>query len=455
MVVVSYSGREINAKIVYYGPGLSGKTTNLEKIYDSVPETNRGRMVSMKTQTDRTLFFDLLPLDLGDLQGMKTRLLLYTVPGQVYYNATRKLVLKGVDAVVFVADSAPDKMAENRESLSNLEMNLKAYGMEIRNIPWVLQLNKRDLPNAVPVADMVKDLNRHNVPVFEAQAANGTGVFETLRGVSKLLLAKITKDVLEKERGSLARAQKEKPAAGPAASAGPVSRERTEEPEPTAPGGKLLKFLKRGRDAIAPQPPEPEVAPPPAEPAPLQGYDRNPFLAQEAPGAMEAPAEPPMLSEDLLEGEPARMDETGSDDHRPQNAEEELTLDEQDFVHQDGSTDVPAGRPLRGRTESTDGSEPAPTPARRVDRDAPAVVAAEARRVDADIPVVIGAGGEARRVTVPIDLGQLPTTGRVTLTFEVRIQVESPEEARRHPRQTGSIDSGIDESFTQDLELLR
>jgi len=213
MVVVSYSGREINAKIVYYGPGLSGKTTNLEKIYDSVPETNRGRMVSMKTQTDRTLFFDLLPLDLGDLQGMKTRLLLYTVPGQVYYNATRKLVLKGVDAVVFVADSAADKMAENRESFSNLEMNLKAYGIDIRGIPLVIQFNKRDLPNAVPVEDLNRELNRLNVPWFEAQAANGVGVFETLRGVSKLLLAKISKDVLEKDKGAVAGLSRSKPSA--------------------------------------------------------------------------------------------------------------------------------------------------------------------------------------------------------------------------------------------------
>ena len=203
MVVVSYSGREINAKIVYYGPGLSGKTTNLEKIYDSVPETNRGRMVSMKTQTDRTLFFDLLPLDLGELQGMKTRFLLYTVPGQVYYNATRKLVLKGVDAVVFVADSGPDKVAENRESLANLEQNLKAYGLDLQTIPWVIQYNKRDLPGAVSIQQMNQELNRFSVPTFEAQAASGVGVFETLRGVSKLLLAKISKDVIDRDRGSL------------------------------------------------------------------------------------------------------------------------------------------------------------------------------------------------------------------------------------------------------------
>ena len=260
MVVVSYSGREINAKIVYYGPGLSGKTTNLEKIYDSVPETNRGRMVSMKTQTDRTLFFDLLPLDLGDLQGMKTRLLLYTVPGQVYYNATRKLVLKGVDAVVFVADSAPDKMAENRESLANLEMNLKAYGIDIRNLPWVLQLNKRDLPNAMPVEDMTRELNRCGVPVFEAQAANGVGVFETLRGVSKLLLSKIKKDVLEKDRGILAKVQREQAAAGTGVPSAPAASASA--PAAGGQGGKLLKFLKRGKEEPAAAPPPPPVEEP-------------------------------------------------------------------------------------------------------------------------------------------------------------------------------------------------
>src|SRR5262245_48040898 len=290
MVVVSYSGREINAKIVYYGPGLSGKTTNLEKIYDSVPETNRGRMVSMKTQTDRTLFFDLLPLDLGDLQGMKTRLLLYTVPGQVYYNATRKLVLKGVDAVVFVADSSPDKMAENRESFSNLEMNLKAYGIDLRKLPWVLQLNKRDLPNATPVQEMVRELNKLNVPVFEAQAANGIGVFETLRGISKLLLAKIAQDVLTKEGaggGTAPRAKyaEPQPAAKDAAE-GAAGREST--------GGKLLKFLKRGKDAPAEpaapaKPPlEPRVLEPEPEQAPMLSDEdllESPAVAEQAPVA--------------------------------------------------------------------------------------------------------------------------------------------------------------------------
>src|SRR5437879_4307860 len=322
MVVVSYSGREINAKIVYYGPGLSGKTTNLEKIYDSVPETNRGRMVSMKTQTDRTLFFDLLPLDLGELQGMKTRLLLYTVPGQVYYNATRKLVLKGVDAVVFVAVSAPDKMAENRESFTNLELNLKAYGIDIRIIPLVIQLNKRDLPNAMPVEDMNRELNRLNVPWFEAQAANGAGVFETLRGVSKLLLAKITKDVLEKDKGA-------------------------------------VQGLSRAKSAAA--------------------------KAQAAPArqsaAVAAPPPPPV----------ARDEESVGDFER-------------------------------------EGSQ----------------ISSSQARVSA-----VGSG-DARRVSIPIELGSLPRSGRVTLTVEISIQIDSDD--ARPKLSGGKKHAGLDDSFTRDLE---
>ena len=147
MVVVSYSGKEINAKLVYYGAGLCGKTTNLEAIYEAVPDTSRGKMVSMKTQSDRTLFFDLLPLDLGEIMGFKTRFLLYTVPGQVFYNATRKLVLKGADAIVFVADSEVGKMEENKESLGNLRANLAEYNISLDSLPWVIQYNKRDLPN--------------------------------------------------------------------------------------------------------------------------------------------------------------------------------------------------------------------------------------------------------------------------------------------------------------------
>jgi mutual gliding-motility protein MglA len=413
MVVVSYSGREINAKIVYYGPGLSGKTTNLEKIYDSVPETNRGRMVSMKTQTDRTLFFDLLPLDLGDLQGMKTRLLLYTVPGQVYYNATRKLVLKGVDAVVFVADSAPDKMAENRESFSNLEMNLKAYGIDIRTLPWVLQLNKRDLPNATPVAEMVRELNRLNVPVFEAQAANGIGVFETLRGISKLLLAKIAQDVLAKDGGAGASPKAKYAAPSSGASAEPAAAER----EST--GGKLLKFLKRGK----------EGAPQAAAPAP----ERAP--APVAKSEPETESEPPILSEeDFVEAPeaPAAMAEPA-----PTLSDEELVLSESDIIREE---------PKIGQSRQ---------------RGAAAVERTQPRARTQAIEVDAGGeeSGDVRRITVPVDLGDLPASGRVTLTFEVRILVEpnspaaTPRGAARKRAPSGNA-SGIDETFTRDAEVI-
>ena len=192
MVVVSYSGKEINAKLVYYGMGLSGKTTNLEAIYETVPETSRGKMVSMKTQSDRTLFFDLLPLDLGEIMGFKTRFLLYTVPGQVFYNATRKLVLKGADAIVFVADSEVGKMEENKESLQNLRDNLAEYKLSLDDIPWVIQYNKRDLPNVYTVEELNQALVPDGkVPHFEAVATQGVGVFDTLKCVSKLVLRKL------------------------------------------------------------------------------------------------------------------------------------------------------------------------------------------------------------------------------------------------------------------------
>jgi mutual gliding-motility protein MglA len=195
MVVVSYSGKEINAKLVYYGPGLSGKTTNLEHIYQSVPATNRGKMVSMKTRTERTLFFDFLPVDLGEIGGFKTRFLLYTVPGQVYYNATRKLVLRGVDAVIFVADSGQGKMEENLESLENLRENLREYGLSLDDMPWVIQYNKRDLPNAYSLEELEAALNPGGVPSFEAVATTGDGVFECFRGTARILLQKLSQEI--------------------------------------------------------------------------------------------------------------------------------------------------------------------------------------------------------------------------------------------------------------------
>ena len=271
VVVVSYSGKEINAKLVYYGAGLSGKTTNLESIYEAVPETSRGKMVSMKTQSDRTLFFDLLPLDLGEIMGFKTRFLLYTVPGQVFYNATRKLVLKGADALVFVAVSEVGKMEENKESLANLRTNLAEYGLTLDGIPWVIQYNKRDLPNVYTVDELNDELNPGHVPFFEAVASEGKGVFETFRGVSHLLMEKVTRDL---RRSPSATSRSGSPS--------------SEEPAP-----------------VTPTPaPAPRMAPPQA---PVQAIRRE-ANATSSPGAHAADANPMRIdygTELVLPGDPA------------------------------------------------------------------------------------------------------------------------------------------------------
>ena len=401
MVVVSYSGREINAKIVYYGPGLSGKTTNLEKIYESVPETNRGRMVSMKTQTDRTLFFDLLPLDLGELQGMKTRFLLYTVPGQVYYNATRKLVLKGVDALVFVADSSPDKMGENKESLANLEQNLKAYGLELKTIPWVLQYNKRDLPNALPIAQMNKELNRYNVPTFEGQAASGVGVFETLRGVSKILLSKISKDVIDRDKGSLAappRVPAEEAKQMPAA----VEENQGQASESAAGRGKLMQFLKRGKGQESP----------PVEPAPLL-----PVLPEEAP----------MLAEDHpVKDAPRSKAFTPPPSMQPD--ETVLTSEDLVLIHEQ-EPQIP--REQKTETIFSPGE---------IEREATFSGRPSARAETS--------ASETRQITVPIRLDSLPASGRLRIVFEVWFEVDSGssggKQGKKHPSRGNPMMRNLD-----------
>jgi len=193
MSFINYSSREINCKIVYYGPGLGGKTTNLQYVYERTNPTNKGQLISLATETDRTLFFDFLPLDLGNVRGFRTRFHLYTVPGQVFYDASRKLILKGVDGVVFVADSQAARMDANVESLENLKVNLRENGFDLMTIPYALQFNKRDLPSAVPVDEMYRLLNVKGEPTFEAVATVGTGVFETLKAVAKLVLQELSK----------------------------------------------------------------------------------------------------------------------------------------------------------------------------------------------------------------------------------------------------------------------
>ena len=298
MVLFNYSTKEITAKVVYYGPGLCGKTTNLQFIYDNLPQNiQRGRMLSLATKTDRTLFFDFLPIDLGTIRGMKTRVQLYTVPGQVFYNSTRKLVLKGADGIVFVADSQEKMKEANLESFRNLEENCIENGINITETPLVLQFNKRDLPGIASVEDLSNTLNKYNAPFYESVATTGIGVHETLKGVTKLVLHSL--------REKYAAAASGKPAAPPPRVAAP--------PPPAAPAPPVVaappveeKPPVLQEEAAAPSPPEAplvlEEETTPAE-APLVLEEETtpaaePIVLEEEPVAAMGTEEPILLDEE-------------------------------------------------------------------------------------------------------------------------------------------------------------
>jgi len=248
VVFFNYTTMQVTAKIVYYGPGLCGKTTNLQFIHQKTAPQSRGEMISLETETDRTLFFDLLPIDVGVIGGMKVRLQLYTVPGQVFYNATRRLVLKGVDGVVFVADSQVPAAEPNEESLANLRQNLEELGVDPKSVPIVFQYNKRDLRNILPVDKLQQMLNPAAAPAFEAAAIHGVGVFETLKEVSRVSLAAIRSKIAEQKRSGVAGVERSapkaaKPSATPAAAAATAaSRAPASEKTPTDPS--LLEPLQ-------------------------------------------------------------------------------------------------------------------------------------------------------------------------------------------------------------------
>jgi signal recognition particle receptor subunit beta len=249
MVLFNYSTRELTAKIVYYGPGLCGKTTNLQFIHENLPGEVKGKMLSLATKTDRTLFFDFLPIDLGEIRGMKTRVQLYTVPGQVFYNETRKLVLKGADGIVFVADSQETMLGANIESFKNLEENLKAHGMKLAEMPHVIQFNKRDLPKLASIEDLNAAVNKYNGPFYESVATTGIGVQDTLKAIVKLVLLHLTKKYDPK---SIPAAERTVPIATPLAA--------VEAPKPQA--------KARAKAAPAPAPPPPK-APEPVRAVPV------------------------------------------------------------------------------------------------------------------------------------------------------------------------------------------
>ena len=285
MASINYATREISCKIVYYGPGLSGKTTNLQIIHRKIPDKDKSEMVSLATETDRTLFFDFLPLDLGSIKGFSTKFQLYTVPGQVYYNATRKLVLRGVDGVVFVVDSQVDKLQENLESFANLQENLREYGHSIENIPLVLQYNKRDLPNVYSVEQLNELLNKLKLPHYEAVAATGVGVFTTLKGIGK--------SVIDKFNAKYAGFQGTRRPARPGEAAAPAAQSvRAPQTQPSA------------YPSAPPTRPSPSVPQPfPGNRAPLNVPSANPPLtpggigfSPNNPFASNRPGNPPAFS---------------------------------------------------------------------------------------------------------------------------------------------------------------
>ncbi len=316
MALINRAGQEISAKVVYYGPGLSGKTTNLEVLFRQVPEESRGKMISMKTRTDRTLFFDLLPLNADPILDFQVRILLYTVPGQVYYNATRRLVLKGVDAVVFVADSQRGKMQENLESLENLRSNLADMDLKLDDLPWVIQYNKRDLPDILSVDELEQALNPAGVPSFGAVAPRGEGVHETLRGVSDHLRPELQK-LVENEMGDQLRSTTPQGQSDQGSNL-VVPEPAADTVKPSAPAP-VLEF----EIPVSVSSPEPEV---PAMPSPPQGQRSGVDLDHiPDPPVIEMPSEE-HRSRPVSSGQNKDMDSLIPEDPRQSLREVETTI---------------------------------------------------------------------------------------------------------------------------------
>jgi len=284
MVQINFAQKSVTVKIVYYGPGMSGKTTNLEIVHQRAPESNKGDLTSISTDGDRTLFFDFMPLDLGTVAGMRTQFQLYTVPGQVYYNSTRKLVLQGVDGVIFIADSSASMMEENLESLRNLEENLREYGKDIMTIPMVIQYNKRDLPDALPVEELEAKINRFGAPSFEGIASSGQGVFPTLKSLAASVL-----DTIHEQTGSAgaARSAPAPAAAAPAPAAPTMAQPAAPLPAPAA-QQPMQQPVQQPAPAMAPsaQQSAPQA---PSMPAPMMA---TPPAAEPPMAAAPAPAAP-------------------------------------------------------------------------------------------------------------------------------------------------------------------
>jgi signal recognition particle receptor subunit beta len=275
MVQINFAQKSVTVKIVYYGPGMSGKTTNLEVVHQRAPESNKGDLTSISTDGDRTLFFDFMPLDLGTVAGMRTQFQLYTVPGQVYYPSTRKLVLQGVDGVIFIADSSASMMEENLESLRNLEENLREYGKDIMTIPMVIQYNKRDLPDALPVEELEAKINRFGAPSFEGIASSGQGVFPTLKSLAANVL-----DTIHEQTGAAGAARS---APAPAAAAPAPAAPATAQPSAPLPAPAAQQPVQQPAPAMAPAAQQSAAPAMPAPSMPTPAAAEPPMAAAPAP----------------------------------------------------------------------------------------------------------------------------------------------------------------------------
>jgi len=417
MVLFNYSTKELTAKVVYYGPGLCGKTTNLQWIHEKLPIKNKGKMVSLATEADRTLFFDFLPIELGTIRGMKTRIQLYTVPGQVFYNATRRMVLKGADAVCFVCDSQEAMLDANLESYENMRQNLEANEINPDEIPVVLQYNKRDLPNALPIEILNERMNPRNYPFCEAVAVKGVGVEDTLKAVTKLVF----KALSVKYGDGAAAPSPPGRAPGP-----PRSTSRPVPPTPAPPLAASTDDLLSELDLGGPEPepePQPEPEPEPEEQLlasslpPIEFDEDTPVGSMPASPSRFAPAAPAASPAPVA---PARPRATGEGtrpplvEHRPQNTLVTKRDEAEDLRRRIAVPGMPAEEEVEMDLEEVEDFDH-PTHAKLVPGHPPETAAPE--------PVLEPERSGATEVEVPIDIEVAPGTTRISLNIKLLLSL--------------------------------
>jgi signal recognition particle receptor subunit beta len=419
MVLFNYSTKELTAKVVYYGPGLCGKTTNLQWIHEKLPIKNKGKMLSLATETDRTLFFDFLPIELGTIRGMKTRVQLYTVPGQVFYNATRRMVLKGADCIVFVADSQEAMLDANLESLENLRQNLEANELDATEIPLVLQYNKRDLPNALPIEILNERLNPRGVPFYEAVAIKGQGVEETLKGVTQLVFRSLAAKYGGADASTPAAP---KPAAAPPAPPPKPAAAPPPPPPPPPPSLPPIAMEAPSDDSLLDSlelQPAPELAAEPLEE--IEALDTDLPEPAAAP-----PARPADVGKSTLVSTPRETEEMRRKIGRPSVPDltlEELGEDDDDFEEFAMPSPEAAAVP---EPEPVAIPQPPAAPAPRAGLSTLPPVAAPSAISTAPVAVALPAAGPATDVTIPVEVrvgeGEAQVAIHIRLTLSLKLE---------------------------------